>query len=569
MARTPIFSRLEQAIAIAADAARAGIDVEEARGRAEAAAATDEGLTRRELIKRGALAGAGLTALGSIVLRPSSAWGAGPSSQPRIAIVGAGISGMSAAMTLRDAGFTNVTVYDANSFVGGRTWTNSTFWSPGQWSEWGGELIDTGHKTIFALCQRYGFSLYDMTQNSAPGAEDVLWFGGGYYPWEEMARDWQESGADKVINGQMQTLPYWPWPYTAPWPAAAAALDDLTLAAWIDRYIPGGRSSRLGSFIDVAYNIEYGEETSRLGASTLLSLLGFSSGNGPGSFWIYGKSDERYKIRGGNQQIALAQADEIGSANIRLGWRLTALRKNTDGTAGLTFSADGKSKSVTADRVVLAIPLGVMKRIKAAGGFAQAAFDSRKLGMIDALGMGANNKLQLEIADRFWAGSGPWPSPGNGESYSDSGYQESWHVTNGQPGTKGIIVDYTGGDVARLLSSTPKPFVDTDDASAGARKYVADAARTFLRQIEPVFPGMTSRWTGKATLSVWSQSPNQYGAYSYWPPGYLRRFCTYERVPMGPVHFAGEHCSQDFQGYIEGGATEGIRAANEIALLYK
>jgi monoamine oxidase len=38
---------------------------------------------------------------------------------------------------------------------------------------------------------------------------------------------------------------------------------------------------------------------------------------------------------------------------------------------------------------------------------------------------------------------------------------------------------------------------------------------------------------------------------------------------MGPVHFAGEHCSQDYQGYIEGGAVEGIRAANEIVALAK
>jgi monoamine oxidase len=29
-------------------------------------------------------------------------------------------------------------------------------------------------------------------------------------------------------------------------------------------------------------------------------------------------------------------------------------------------------------------------------------------------------------------------------------------------------------------------------------------------------------------------------------------------------NFAGEHCSQDFQGFMEGGASEGIGAANGI-----
>lgn len=30
------------------------------------------------------------------------------------------------------------------------------------------------------------------------------------------------------------------------------------------------------------------------------------------------------------------------------------------------------------------------------------------------------------------------------------------------------------------------------------------------------------------------------------------------------THFAGEHCSINFQGFMEGGAEEGVRAANEI-----
>ena len=65
--------------------------------------------------------------------------------------------------------------------------------------------------------------------------------------------------------------------------------------------MPGGRGSRLGQFIDVAYNIEFGEETTRMSALNLLGLLGFSNGGGTGGWWVYGKSDERWKIVGGNQ----------------------------------------------------------------------------------------------------------------------------------------------------------------------------------------------------------------------------------------------------------------------------
>jgi monoamine oxidase len=43
----------------------------------------------------------------------------------------------------------------------------------------------------------------------------------------------------------------------------------------------------------------------------------------------------------------------------------------------------------------------------------------------------------------------------------------------------------------------------------------------------------------------------------------------YEGVAQGAVHFAGEHCSQDYQGYMECGASEEVRAANEILAALK
>jgi monoamine oxidase len=42
-------------------------------------------------------------------------------------------------------------------------------------------------------------------------------------------------------------------------------------------------------------------------------------------------------------------------------------------------------------------------------------------------------------------------------------------------------------------------------------------------------------------------------------------FAGYEKAPQGNVFFAGEHCSADYQGFMEGGgAAEGARAAKEI-----
>jgi monoamine oxidase len=46
--------------------------------------------------------------------------------------------------------------------------------------------------------------------------------------------------------------------------------------------------------------------------------------------------------------------------------------------------------------------------------------------------------------------------------------------------------------------------------------------------------------------------------------GQYTQFSGYEGVRQGNTHFAGEHCSTNFQGFMEGGAEEGDRAAKEI-----
>jgi monoamine oxidase len=65
-------------------------------------------------------------------------------------------------------------------------------------------------------------------------------------------------------------------------------------------------------------------------------------------------------------------------------------------------------------------------------------------------------------------------------------------------------------------------------------------------------------------LSYPTGDPNLLGSYSCWLVGQYTLFSGYERVQQGHIHFAGEHCSISFQGFMEGGAQQGARAANEI-----
>ena len=90
-------------------------------------------------------------------------------------------------------------------------------------------------------------------------------------------------------------------------------------------------------------------------------------------------------------------------------------------------------------------------------------------------------------------------------------------------------------------------------------------AKQFLAKLEIVFPGITQQWNGKATLSTPFLDPLLNCSYSYWRVGqYTSLLRLREASQQGNIHFAGEHCSPDFQGYMEGGAAEGARAAKEV-----
>src|SRR5690348_6747464 len=74
---------------------------------------------------------------------------------------------------------------------------------------------------------------------------------------------------------------------------------------------------------------------------------------------------------------------------------------------------------------------------------------------------------------------------------------------------------------------------------------VTKFARQLLTQLEQIFRGIGSHWTGKAMLSTPFTDQNFLCSYSYWKPAQYTGFSGYEKQRQGNIHFAGEHCSQD------------------------
>lgn len=530
MPRTPLLSRVAGACRLAARAAEHGISIDESASAARSA--EQSAYTRRRFVgvTAASAAGAALAAcaapertLGS---RPGGPFAAKSAGGERVAVVGAGLAGLTCAYRLAQRGV-SVTLYEANTRLGGRCWTNRSSFDAGQLAEHGGELIDQSHATIRRLAQEFQLPLDNVLAAEPNGSEPFFWFDGGHYPltdvlrdlkavWQPLKRDYQEAG--------------YPTLYTSS-TAAGRALDAMSIRDWINTRVPGGMSSRLGQLLDVAYTIEYGGETHDQSALNLLYLMGAV---GQGQLRLFGPSNEKYKVRGGNDRIVNALAVALGG-RVVTGKALAAIRPLGSGWT-LDFE---DATSVTADRVVLAVPFSVMRdRVD----WSQAGFPLAKGRAISELGMGMNAKLALQFATRHWNALG-----NGGDSYADTGYQATWEVTRAQPGTQGILVNYTGAGVT-LQQSGRHPVV---------------LAQEFLARVEPVLPGLTARWNGKATFDDWPRNPWTLGSYSYFRVGQYQRFAGAEGEMVGSCHFAGEHTSIDAQGYLEGAVESGERAARE------
>jgi monoamine oxidase len=490
--------------------------------------------------RRAFLATAGAATAATVIPRFSFA-----AAEPTIVIAGAGIAGMTCALELADAGIRS-TVYEASGRIGGRMFSNTGYWNGNQVTEWCGELIDTGHTTVRGLAKRFGLPLDNLLGAQPHRSDDVYHFFGGYYPKRRADQDF--LAVSDAIDADAEAAGF-PTTFDSN-TAAGRALDRMSVHEYIERRIPGGHRSPLGALLDVAYAIEYGADSTEQSALNLIFLLGFQP-NASG-LSVFGESDEKFHIRGGNQQLPEAMARSLGGDTVKMGQGLTRLRETANGRYRVTFERAGGTTEVVADFVVLALPFAILDEIDTAG----AGFNALKRQAIAEQGRGRNGKLHVQFTRRDWLGDGPWPGVSNGSSYADTGYQAGWEATRSQAGNPGIMVFYSGGSTTDAAVTGPA-FATA--SNGGVRADVAIAQS----QIAPVYPGLT--WNGKATQSLPHKSPLFKASYSYYKVGQYTTFGGYERVRQAGVLFCGEHTSVDFQGFMEGAASEGRRAARQLA----
>jgi monoamine oxidase len=79
-----------------------------------------------------------------------------------------------------------------------------------------------------------------------------------------------------------------------------------------------------------------------------------------------------------------------------------------------------------------------------------------------------------------------------------------------------------------------------------------------------LYPGSRAAFNGNAAGFHWPAHPLSLGSYACYKVGQWTAFAGEEQKPVGNIFFAGEHCSTEYQGYMNGGAATGREAAEAI-----
>lgn len=464
----------------------------------------------------------------------------------RIGIVGAGIAGLNAALTLQDAGIAS-TVYEASERIGGRMHSDTT-WDEYLTTEWCGEFVDPDHTTMHKLIQRFNLPTLDLTERIRKGAESVNYMFGRYYSSQELLKD--SHSFYKMLKQQWSDIG--PSVTYDSYTEIAHQLDQLSVYQWIERYVRGGHQSVLGRYLNMGCTGFYGLDTHIQSSLNLLYMFvpRFLHPHGT----VGASTTGRVKIAGGNQRLPETIAQHLPVGSLQREHRLIALKRNTDDTVMLSFDTPQGNVETVHDVVILTLPFTSLRQVD----YSQADFDARKVAAIEKLTYGTSAKCFLQFDTRYWYQDGPWPQSHNGFVLTDLDIQVVWDESFGEPSEGGILVCFTGGAIDSVYVPAKPYATSTED------EHVQHYAEHCLRQLEQVFPGISKHYTGKAAFSYPTGDPLLGGGYSCWGVGQYTSIAGYERVRQGPIHFAGEHTSLDAQGFMEGGAHEGERVAREI-----
>ena len=455
--------------------------------------------------------------MGSAML-PSLSWGA---SQPRVVILGAGLSGLYAADLLEQAGVA-VTVLEAQNRIGGRLYTLDDV--PGS-PEAGGQTIGPNYGRFIYLAAKLGLQLNQVNFNlgNEPvrqlihvGGQRILpneWAGCAANPFPEQ---YKSALPDRLL-GQLMGLP----PFSGPndWLAPANAALDYPVADFL-------KSKNLSqATIDMlGISNNYGPT---LEQSSLLFLhrnnyLVMQSMQTPGGVKT---------VAGGNQRLPEAMAKAL-KGQVLLNKVVRVIEQQ--GQQIHISCADGSA--FESDYVISSLPYSALREVAI-----KPDLPAIQQQAVRQLAYGKVYQAHFKVEQPFWEGKGFLPN-----LWSDSIIER---VFASDPAGTGKITNLTvwvnGQNVDRLEALSQE-----------------EAAKILQDAFYQAFPEARSAVKFIRIFS-WQQQAFHKGSFAVWRPGQISRFAQHMALPSGRLHFAGEHTAQWSSG-MEGALESGERAANEI-----
>jgi monoamine oxidase len=296
----------------------------------------------------------------------------------------------------------------------------------------------------------------------------------------------------------------------------------------IEKYLKDkGINGWLFDMLIAAFTGEYGLDASEQSSLNLLYMLETETSDG---FKVYGDSDERYRIKGGNELLTRKLTEKI-SSRILMDHQCISIDEN-QGSFNLNFK---NGDSYSAQYLIVAIPFTALRKIDI-----KVKLPDIKTKAIQELGYGTNSKIIFGFTERVWRKS----------TYSGYLFHKNIHngwdsseLQNDNKGNGGYTI-FVGGKKGKALTEA-----DSD---------------SYLAELNNIFPGSKDKINRKKAIFNWSTSSLVEGSYSAYKVGQWSTIAGNEQSPVGNIFFAGEHCSADFQGYMNGGAETGRVAAEGI-----
>lgn len=517
MPRTELFSQLRRSLRAADHLEREHVSLDEAAEAWRRQAPAE--WSRRRFLGTTAIAAAGVAA----------GWPRLTSAQDaaRVVILGAGTAGLTCAYRLQQSGVSSM-VLEASPRVGGRMYSLQNYFPDDQIAELGGELIDTDHHAIRSLARELGLELLDLTYLDGSNGHDYYIDGKlskadadwieAFRPIAAMVRrDIGEGGENCDVTWNSGS-------------ERGKQLDDMSVAQWLDR---NGVSGAIRKVIEAAYVGEFGLQLEEQSALNLLCAVGTE----PGTFGIFGESNERFRTKTGNGSIPIRIAQELARP-VDLGTPVEAIRNRTGGGFELTVRRGATSVPIRADVVVTTIPLPVMRRLDLRG----LELPRPQRETIEKQSYGTNSKMMVGLNARPWVQMNV-----TAYTFTDLAFQACWETSRGQRGTNAILTNFTGGRQGLAIGE-------------GA---LQDRAREFVAMADKVFPGTAAAYTGKAVRQIWPKYEWTLGSYACFRPGDYQRYFRALVEPQGRLIFAGEH-TVDESGFMNSAVESGERAATQV-----